>query len=144
MMRLPCRHFKCECGFFSLPWRGRVCLWLHTCLYCHVCVCTVCVNSAPSSPSSVRCCPPPPLWTSSSPLQLLSFSSQFAPFSLVTARALNFHDCCLFQATLFFSSPFLTCFTPPILLPYSLYSISCHSPPPSSVSLLFSHLSILP
>lgn len=83
--------------------------------------------------------PPPPLWTSFSPPQLPSFSSQLAPFSLVTARALNFHDCCLFLAR----SSFLLLPLPSSFLPSSFPIPSlvtwCLSP-----SLLLSHFSSLP
>lgn len=138
MMRLPCRHFKCECGFFLCPGeRESVSVALHLPLQPCLCVYSMC-EFCPFISILCQVLPPspPPLWTSSSPLQLLSFSSQLAPFSLVTLRALNFHNCCLFLAHS--SSPIPTCFTPSILLPYSLYSISCRSPPPSSLSSLLS------
>lgn len=97
MMRLPCRHFKCECGFFLCPGEGE-CVSGSTPASTAMSVCVQYVWILPLHLQPLSSVTPPPLWTSSSPLQLLSFSSQLAPFSLVTARALNFHDCCLFLA----------------------------------------------
>lgn len=132
-MRLLCSHFKCVCVFSCL--REGECVSCSAHASASVCVRVI---SAPPSLSSVRCCnPPPPVWASYSPPQLPSFSSQLAPFSLVTASALNFHDCCLFLAR---SSSLLLHSLPPSLFPHSF---SCHFSP-SSLSLLLSSSSPKP
>lgn len=100
------------------------------CVRPSVCVCMISAHPYPSFACVVY--PPPPLWTSLFFLNLLCFSSQLAPFSLVTARALNFHGRCLFLARSS-SPPFLIL---SIILPYSL---SCHSAAfPSSTPSRFS------
>lgn len=148
-MRLPCRRFKCVCMsvFFFFARRGGVCLLHCTCLCSHVCVfMPLHLRSLPGVAT-----PHFPFWTSSSPPQLPSFSFQLPPFRLVTARALNFHGCCLFLAR---SSSLLFCFLPswlPSFLPYSTilslatfllptFLLSSHfSLPPLSLIFLNSH-----
>lgn len=133
MMRSLCRHFKWDvCFFFALE-RESVspALDLPACVY---------VRFLPIHlhPMPVLY-PPPPLWTSFSPPQLPSFSSQLAPFSLVTARALNFHDCCLILAR-----------SSSLLLPLPSSFLPSSFPIPSLVtwclspSLPLSHFSFLP
>lgn len=145
MMRLPCRHFKCECVcvcvgfFFSLPRRWKESLTLHLPLHpCVLCV-FICgyVNVMP-------------LYLHLGPPQLSS--SWLVLFRSATARALNFHGCYLFLAcssSIFLHSfpsifalalPFhsFASFSKPYLFLISWFLLSFHpSHPPSPPSLMF-------
>lgn len=138
-MRLPRRHFKWECVFFPLhPGEGECVSASAPCVYAfYRTVSILCQVLHPSPPSTSPFGLPLHLFTSSASLVLLP--SSLSLYS-VTARSLNFHDCCLFLAR----SPSL-----PLSLTASLFP---HSFPLSNFlsSLLFcflyspsSYLSIL-